>query len=110
MIYNIIPNPSFLLDLKALSKKYPSIKNDINEAVKELKIKPTIGIALGKDCFKIRVAVKSKRKGKSGGARLITCVKITKSIVYLLAVFDKAKIENISDTELAERLKEIQKR
>lgn len=107
MSISIIPIKSFLKDLKALSKKYPSLKKDIDEVVSTLKKDPEIGQPLGKDCFKIRVAVKSKKKGKSGGARLITCVKIIKSTVYLLAIFDKAEFDNISDTDLKERLKEI---
>jgi hypothetical protein len=107
MIFNIIPNKSFLSDLKTLSKKYPSLKDDVNSLVIILKTNPQIGEPLGKDCFKIRLAIKSKNKGKSGGGRLITCVKILKSTVYLLAVFDKSEFENISEKDLKERLKEI---
>ena len=107
MSFLIIPNTSFLNDLKILSKKYPSIKEDINKVVIELKIDPKLGEPLGKDCYKIRILVRSKGKGKSGGARLITCVKILHSTVYLLAVYDKSDLDNISDTDLKERLKEI---
>jgi mRNA-degrading endonuclease RelE of RelBE toxin-antitoxin system len=107
MIFNIIPNKSFLSDLKTLSKKYPSLKDDVNSLVIILKTNPQIGEPIGKDCFKIRLAIKSKNKGKSGGGRLITCVKILKSTVYLLAVFDKSEFENISEKDLKERLKEI---
>jgi hypothetical protein len=46
-------------------------------------------------------------KGKSGGARVITCVKITSNKVYLLSIYDKSKKENISDKELNELLKFI---
>ena len=107
MLFNIIPNKSFLNDLKQLSKKYPSLKDDINNVVVSLKQNPQLGEPLGKDCFKIRIQIKSKGKGKSGGGRLVTCVKILKSTVYLLAVFDKSEFENISQNDLKERLKEI---
>ena len=107
MPFTIIPNKSFLNDLKSLSKKYPSLKDDINDVVTILKDNPQTCEPLGKDCFKIRVSIKSKRKGKSGGGRLITCVKIVKSTVYLLAVFDKSEFDNISEKDLKERLKEI---
>ena len=107
MLFNIIPNKSFLNDLKQLSKKYPSLKDDINNVVVALKQNPQLGEPLGKDCFKIRIQIKSKGKGKSGGGRLVTCVKILKSTVYLLAVFDKSEFENISQNDLKERLKEI---
>ena len=72
----VSPILSFLRDLKALSKKYPSLKDDVNDLVKQLKQHPKSGTPIGKDCYKIRLAIKSKRKGKSGGARVITCVKI----------------------------------
>lgn len=107
MPFDIIPLQSFLSDLKHLAKKYPSVKSDIDDVVAELKQDPKIGEPLGKDCYKIRLQIKSKGKGKSGGGRLITCVKILHSKVYLLAVFDKSEFENISQTELKQRLKEI---
>jgi mRNA-degrading endonuclease RelE of RelBE toxin-antitoxin system len=107
MPFDIIPNKSFLQDLKQLSKKYPSLKDDINDVVTILKQNPVLGEPLGKDCFKIRIHIKSKGKGKSGGGRLITCVKVLKSTVYLLAVFDKSEFKNISQKELTDRLKEI---
>lgn len=107
MAFNIIPNKSFLSDLKTLSKKYPSLKEDVNSLVNSLKINPKIGEPLGKDCYKIRLAIKSKNKGKSSGGRLITCVKIIQSTVYLLSVYDKSDFESISEKDLKERLKEI---
>jgi mRNA-degrading endonuclease RelE of RelBE toxin-antitoxin system len=107
MPFNIIPNKSFLQDLKALSKKYPSVKEDINTIVAELKENPKIGEPLGKDCYKIRVLIRSKGKGKSGGARLITCVKIIQSTVYLLSIYDKSDFDSITDEDIKARLKEI---
>lgn len=104
MPFDIIPVKSFLSDLKSLSKKYPSLKDDIDSLVSELKSNPQIGEPLGRDCYKIRLLIKSKGKGKSGGGRLITCVKILKSTVFLLAVYDKSEFENISTKELANRL------
>lgn len=46
------------------------------------------------------MSIKSKGKGKSGGARVISLVKINKNTVFLLSVYDKAEKENISNTEL----------
>ncbi|MFN8255404.1 MAG: type II toxin-antitoxin system RelE/ParE family toxin [Bacteroidales bacterium] len=55
---------------------------------------------MGKDCYKIRMAIASKNKGKSGGSRVITCVKVVEHHVYLLSIYDKSDKENISDKEL----------
>jgi hypothetical protein len=64
-----------------------------------------MGIAIGNDCYKIRMAITSKGKGKSGGARVITFVQIIETTIYLLSIYDKADTSNISDKILKERLK-----
>ncbi|WP_240686685.1 type II toxin-antitoxin system RelE/ParE family toxin [Algoriphagus formosus] len=46
------------------------------------------------------MSIKSKGKGKSGGARVVSLVKINKNTIFLLSVYDKAEKENISNTEL----------
>jgi len=105
MSFNIIPTPPFEKDLKQLAKKYPSVKKDITDLAGKLLKEPKLGTPLGNDCYKIRMAITSKGRGKSGGARVITFVQIVKTSIFLLAIFDKADFENISDKELKERLK-----
>ena len=75
--------------------------------VKQLIENPTTGTALGRDVYKIRLAITSKGKGKSGGARIITCVKIIAHIVYLVSIYDKSAQGDISDKELKERIKNL---
>ena len=58
------------------------------------------GDALGASCCKVRMAIAAKNKGKSGGARVITCVKIVGETVYLLTVYDKSDRENLAPGEL----------
>lgn len=77
------------------------------ELVQSLKDNPEQGTALGNDCYKIRLAIASKGKGKSGGARVITYVQISQTTVYLLTIYDKNEKENISDKELQSLLEEI---
>jgi hypothetical protein len=50
------------------------------------------------------MAISSKGKGKSGGSRVITCVKIINQTAYLLTIYDKSDKENIPDKELDELL------
>ena len=73
--------------------------------IDSLKEEPKQGQPLGKDCYKIRLAIKSKGKGKSGGSRIISCVKIVAESVFLLSIFDKSDKESISDKELDKLLK-----
>jgi len=74
----------FELQAKRLIKKYPSLALELKKLVLLLKSNPNVGIALGRDCYKIRIAIKSKGKGKSGGGRIITCVKVERNHVYCL--------------------------
>jgi len=107
MSYNITAIPKFKKGLKKLAKKYPSLKLDFALFLESLQEKPSRGIALGNNCFKIRMAISSKGKGKSGGARIITCVQISQKSVYLLSIFDKSERENIPNKELKDLLKQI---
>lgn len=75
--------------------------------VKTLKQNPKQGTSLGNNCFKIRLAIASKRKGKSGGARIITHLLISEKSVFLLSIYDKSEHENITNRELLELLKWI---
>ena len=60
-----------------------------------------------KNCFKIRMAISSKGKGKSGGARVITYFYINDETVYLLSIYDKSDNESISDNEIRDLIKSI---
>ena len=68
---------------------------------------PEQGTPLGNHCFKIRIAIASKGKGKSGGARVIIHVVVTNEVVFLLDIYDKSEQDSISEKELAELLRMI---
>ena len=107
MSFKIEATPEFVSEAKKLTKKYPSLKNDIAGLTEELSNNPQQGTSLGKNTYKIRLAIASKGKGKSGGARIITCVKIVASTVYLVSIYDKSVQNDISDKELKERIKNL---
>lgn len=104
MSYNIVAIPPFDRQLKRLVKKYPSLKEEYLELIENLEQNPEQGTNLGNNCYKIRIAIASKRKGKSGGARVITNFVITDATVYLLSIYDKSEKENLTDKELVELL------
>ena len=107
MSYKVKSIAVFEKQAKRLIKKYASLKNELLELVKELKENPEYGTPIGKNCFKIRIAIASKGKGKSGGARVITNFMVADANVYLLSIYDKLEKENITNTELDELLKYI---
>jgi hypothetical protein len=100
MSFNIIATEPFEKKLKRLAKKHKSLKSDLLEVIEQLAENPTLGTPLGKECYKIRVAITSKGKGKSGGARMITYVRIVSENVFLMDIYDKSEQANISDKEL----------
>lgn len=99
--------PAFKKQLKHLSKKYPSIVSDLRLLVETVKDTPTTGVSLGRDCYKIRLAISSKKAGKRGGARVVTCIKIERDTVFFLRIFDKSEQSTITDSQLTDILKEI---
>ncbi|HEY8690646.1 MAG TPA: type II toxin-antitoxin system RelE/ParE family toxin [Chitinophagaceae bacterium] len=107
MPFKVEATPQFLSEAKKLSKKYPSLKNDIKYLAEQLAATPKQGTPLGKDAYKIRLAITDKAKGKSGGARIITCVKIISEIVYLVSIYDKSEQSIISDKDLKARIKKL---
>lgn len=57
----------------------------------------------------MRLAITSKGKGKSGGARVITYTVILTEIdseIKLLTIYDKSERENLTDKELQDILKQ----
>ena len=107
MNYNLVAIPPFDRQLKRLVKKYPSLKKEYKDLLDDLERNPLIGTPLGKSCFKIRISISSKGKGKSGEARVITNFAVTEQTVFLLSIYDKSERDNISDKELTELLDQI---
>ncbi|MFN6944151.1 MAG: type II toxin-antitoxin system RelE/ParE family toxin [Cytophagaceae bacterium] len=109
MSYSVKTIDVFERQAKKLAKKYISLKNELLTLVQELKENPELGTALGNNCYKMRLSIASKGKGKSGGARVITNLVISEKTVYLLSIYDKSEKANLSDKELKELLKGIPK-
>lgn len=110
MNYSIDTLPSFDKKVKKLAKKYKSLKSDLRELVKELMQNPTVGADLGNGVRKVRMAISDKGKGKSHGARVITyttIISVEESIITLLAIYDKAEQNTITEKEISLLLKEI---
>jgi mRNA-degrading endonuclease RelE of RelBE toxin-antitoxin system len=107
MSYRIVAIPRFEREVKRLAKKYRSLANDLQVLQGQLQNDPEYGKPLGGGVYKIRLAIGSKGKGKSGGARVITYIKVELTTIYLLSIYDKSEVEDISDSEIKTCLKEI---
>ena len=104
----------FEREAKALRKKYPSFESDYDTFLYELEKNPFSGESLGQHTYKNRMAIASKGKGKSGGARVIT-YNIQQQgedevLITLMTIYDKSEIDNVSDAYLRSLVQRIEKR
>ncbi|RYE19278.1 MAG: hypothetical protein EOP42_29330 [Sphingobacteriaceae bacterium] len=107
MNFEIIITQRFKRELKRLVKKFPSLKVEFESLIDLLEVDPIQGTPIGNGFYKIRLAISSKGKGKSGGARVISYAVITNETLYLIAVYDKSEQQNISQKELQDFLSSI---
>ena len=108
MKYKLKFQRTFEKEAKRLGKRYVSMKTDIASLSEELLVNPRLGTDLGGGLRKIRMAITSKGKGKSGGARVITftvVVAVEESEINLLYIYDKAERSSISKKEIEELLR-----
>ena len=89
MNYRIKTSHSFDKEMKRLGKRYASMIEDYASLLDELERNPRLGTDLGGGLRKIRMAIASKGRGKSGGSE-----------VNLLYIYDKAERESISIKEI----------
>jgi len=94
----VYTTPQFDHKFKRYRKKYLSIDKEVEDLIRQLEINAKIGINLGGSIYKIKLASKSKGKGKSGGFRIITYYceqKVKASEIYLITIYDKSEESNI---------------
>lgn len=93
----VIATKVFIKSAKAIAKKYRSFNNDYHSFVEELSNNPQMGVDLGEGFRKVRMAITSKGKGKSGGCRVITFDLVERNgRLYLIYIYDKADYDNIN--------------
>lgn len=109
MNYNVRLSERFKKEAKRLSKRYPSLKDDLAALGNELLKNPLIGTDLGSGIRKVQLAIKSKGKGKSGGARVITytvVANVEEGFIYLITLYDKSESASLSIESIKDLIKE----
>lgn len=107
MSFRIVLHGNFEREARPLLKRYRSLVSELGDLRDALKEDPHQGQPIGNDCYKIRIAIRSKGKGKSGGARVITCVVAVREEVYLLSIYDKSEQATLTDKRLKELLRQV---
>ncbi len=101
------PTKIYEKNVKLLAKKYPSMADDLKAFKKSLADNPEQGVLLAGGFRKVRMAITSKGKGKSGGARVITLnciIKTEVESIILVTIYDKDRQESISNKEIGDAL------
>jgi hypothetical protein len=110
MKYDFRPSPDFVKGVKTLAKRYPSLKADLQELRNSLEQNPEQGIDLGGGLRKVRLNIRSKGRGKAGGARVITCnIIISKNdmVIALVYIYDKADASSVKNDVMRGIVKEM---
>ncbi|MGE4509986.1 MAG: type II toxin-antitoxin system RelE/ParE family toxin [Sulfurimonadaceae bacterium] len=85
---------------KKLSKQYKNIGEDVNAFLGSISSKKDLGIEIKSNIFKARIKNSDKNKGKSAGYRLISYLALVDNELHLLYIYDKSKIENLTENEI----------
>lgn len=107
MSYRVIPTVRFKKEAKQLKKRFRSLNEDLEGLGQQLAEEPESGTSLGGGMFKVRLAIASKGKGRSGGARVITYLVTSDMEVYLLTIYDKSEQATIDTKALRYLVEDI---
>jgi len=107
MKYKIQIDKNFSKEFKFLQKKYPFLKADFQSVLDNIEKELALAVDLGNGFKKIRIAIKSKNKGSSGGGRIITyesIIAINEANLIFASIYDKNEFETIDIAVLKKNL------
>lgn len=115
MNVEIVVSENFRKEAKKYLKKFHSLKDELADFEKSLQNDPKQGTKLTEVTYKVRLASKSKGKGKSGGFRIITYLLETiagengevQIVVTLLSIYDKSETSTLSENDISALIKDF---
>ena len=115
MSVEVVISDNFRKEAKKYLKKFHSLKEELSAFEKSLHENPKQGTKLTETTYKVRLASKSKGKGKSGGFRIITyLVELIESkeaesliIVTLLSIYDKSETSTLNESDITSLIKDF---
>ena len=115
MSVEVVISDNFRKEAKKYLKKFRSLKEELLDFEKSLHENPKQGTKLTDTTYKVRLASKSKGKGKSGGFRIITyLVEIVENedienqvIVTLLSIYDKSETSTLSESDITSLIEDF---
>ncbi|MBL0261348.1 MAG: hypothetical protein IPQ10_09880 [Saprospiraceae bacterium] len=106
MSYSVELSDNFKKEAKRLVKNIAPLKTELAKLFIELEENPTLGTRLATIFIKSVLAIASKNKGKSGGARVLSFVKVTQTTVLLFSIYSKGEVDNLTDKQIQELIKD----
>ncbi len=97
----------FSKEFKTLLKKFPSLKSDFQNILDNIEKELNLADDLGNGFKKIRINIKSKGKGSSGGGRVITyetIIAIENKLVLFVSIYNKGDYDSIDLSILKKNL------
>lgn len=86
--------------IKKLKKRYPNIENELDIFLDSIEDVKQLGNPLGNNLYKARIKNSDAQRGKSGGYRLISYLKLVNKKLTLVYIYSKSDLENIDESEL----------
>lgn len=86
--------------VKRLKKRFRTIEKDCQTFIDSIATDEDLGIHLGNGVYKVRIPNSDKQSGKSGGYRLISYLKLIDNALYLMYIYDKSDLDNVSENEI----------
>lgn len=103
--FSVFESSAYQHSKKQLKKRFRLIDSDVTKFLHSLESVDDLGIALGDGIYKVRIANSDKNKGKSAGYRLITLLQVIESNIYLIYIYDKSDLENVTEKDLDEMIR-----
>lgn len=104
-MYQYFISKYFKKKAKKYLKKHRSLLTDLISCLKKFNINSSIN--LGDNTYKLRVASRDLKKGKSKSFRIIILLIKRKNLITPIALFFKGDRENISKAEILIHAKEV---
>ena len=108
MNYKIEIDKEFSKEFKTLLKKFPSLKSDFQNILDNIEKELNLADDLGNGFKKIRINIKSKGKGTSGGGKIITyetIIAIDNKLVLFVSIYNKGDCDSIDISILKKNLR-----
>ncbi len=103
--------PEFEKEVERLARKYPAVLDEVDRLVAQLETNARPGNRMtraGGSIYKVRLANRSARRGKSGGLRVVYAAQ-SLQLVVLVTIYSKTEKDDINNDDIGRIMAEMNK-